>query len=160
MVKVVKNSVIIILFFSSAFYLGYIYGNTMGYEEGNNFGKLQSVKSIDDIKNELRQYERDNINSYLEGKLGVYQKKEGPLLNKKFVYYIEGEITNSAILANVKDIKIRVDFVSKTDKVIDSKEVIIYEFINKGSTKNFKEKITVPPNYSSFKWSILSVDFY
>ena len=68
--------------------------------------------------------------------------------------------TITAILANVKDIKIRVDFVSKTDKVIDSKEVIIYEFINKGSTKNFKEKITAPPNYSSFKWSILSVDFY
>ena len=53
--------------------------------------------------------------------------------------------TITAILANVKDIKIRVDFVSKTDKVIDSKEVIIYEFINKGSTKNFKEKITAPP---------------
>lgn len=68
-----------------------------------------------------------------------------------------GSLTNSATLATAKDIKINIDFFSKTGTRISNQEIILYEFIQPKKTIFFKEKIIIPDNYEYFEYKIISV---
>ena len=53
------------------------------------------------------------------------------------------------------NIKLRVDFLSKTKSQITSEEVIIFEFIKPGRTIKFKEKVSWPKEAESFSLTLV-----
>lgn len=57
---------------------------------------------------------------------------------------IEGYIGSSATVAKFKDVVLTVNFLTKTDTKIGSKNFIIYEFIFPGQETHFKIKMDAP----------------
>jgi hypothetical protein len=88
----------------------------------------------------------------------IQRKDEGSLLTIKYVQYLTGTITNSAIVATVKDVKLRITYFSKTDSEIGGQEITVYEYIKPGQTVSFREKINIPGQVSRFKYQIIGVN--
>lgn len=93
-------------------------------------------KSAEELKVDLAQTEKQNPTNYISGKARGRQN----LINQTV---IEGTLTNSATLAAFKDVTLEVDFLSKTNSIISTQNVTVYEQINPGQTITFKEKIFV-----------------
>ena len=53
---------------------------------------------------------------------------------------LEGTISNSATLANFKDVKINITWLSKTNSELESKEYTIYELVSAKGSATFKLK--------------------
>ncbi len=136
--------------------IGFLAGKNIGFEDGFQSAEMmQRLRSIDEIKMELKGREQDNITHYLDGKAGVENVDEGSLFKIKYVQYFSGNLTNSATLATAKDIKLNVDFYSKTGSKIGNQEIMLYEFIDPGRTVEFKERIDIPENVDDFKFQII-----
>jgi len=69
------------------------------------------------------------------------------IFGKKFV--IEGEVANSATVANYKDVTIQVDFYSTTKTLIKSANYTIYDYFPAHSTKKFEMRIEKPSGSTS-----------
>lgn len=135
--------------------VGLYIGQKIGYENGKNYAEFANkLRDIEEIKTELRERESERIGEYLNGKAGIETNDEGSLFKVKYVQYFSGNLTNSAVLAIAKDVKLNVDYYSKTNTKIGSQEITIYEYIKPGQTVKFKEKINVPENVSDFKFQI------
>lgn len=65
---------------------------------------------------------------------------------------IKGTVTNSASHTNYKDVKIRVDFYSRTKSVITSKLYVVYDYFPYGMTKSFELKVDIPSNMETCGW--------
>ena len=140
--------------------IGLFVGQRIGYENGRKSAEfIQKIRSIDEIKSELKGREQEDISSYLDGKAGIKNIDEGTLFKVKYVQYFNGSLTNTATLASAKDVKLDVEFFSKTGSKIGNQEIIIYEFIRPGRTIKFKEKIKVPDKVEDFKFQILEAKY-
>jgi hypothetical protein len=136
--------------------VGFFVGQNIGYDNGRQYAEMMhKFRSIDEIKSELKGREAEDISSYLEGKAGIRNIDEGSLFKVKYVQYFSGNLNNSATLASAKDVKLNVDFFSKTGSKIESQEITIYEFIRPGRSIEFKEKINVPDKVEDFKFQII-----
>lgn len=136
--------------------LGFYFGQEKGYNEVyNSAERIFKQRKTDEIKAELKEREQTKIEAYINGKAGIETVDEGSLFKIKYVQYFSGTLSNSALLATVKDIKLNVDYYSKTGTKIGNQEVMIYEFIKPGQSINFKEKINVPDKVEDFKYQIL-----
>lgn len=144
--------------------IGFFTGHEIGKDTGLNLGYhtgFDSAKSdfksrsIDEIKHELREREEVDILSYLQGNISIKTVDEGSFLTTKNVQYFMGSLASSATLAVAKDVKINIDFFSKTGSKIGNQEMTIYEFIQPGAKVSFKEKINVPEKVTEFKFEIL-----
>jgi hypothetical protein len=73
---------------------------------------------------------------------------------------ISGTVSNSASVANYKDVVIRVTFYTKTQTQITEEDYIIYEFFPANSTKEFY--LTVPnyTNTETIGWRIIDAKTY
>lgn len=156
-----KTRVILIVFILIAAVSGYYYGDSKGYKNGfetaNNINKIKVLtEPIDSIKDRLKQREIKDINSFIHGKAGINKKDEGGLFNIKYVYYFEGTLTNEAVMARAKDVKIKIDFFSKTESIIGSQELTIYDYINPSGLLNFKKKVEVPDNFEKIEFYIIN----
>ncbi|MBL7103048.1 MAG: hypothetical protein ISS18_01865 [Bacteroidales bacterium] len=138
--------------------IGFFIGQNIGYENGKQMTEtLQQFRTVDEIKAELKQKEKERISSYLDSKAGIQNVDEGGLWKTKYVQYFSGSLTNSAVLSTAKDVKINVDFYSKTGSKIGNQEITIFEFVRPGKTINFKEKINIPDKVEDFKFQIIEV---
>ncbi len=136
--------------------IGFYAGQQIGYENGKKRAEFtHRFRDIEEIKTELKERESESISTYLNGKAGIRNVDEGSLFKIKYVQYFSGSITNSAVLAIAKDVKLNVDYYSKTNTKIGSQEITIYEFIKPGQTVTFKERINVPENVEDFKFQII-----
>ena len=136
--------------------IGFYSGKSVGYANGKRTTeRLQNLKSIEDIRAELRAREAESITQFISGKAGVSQVDEGSFFETKIVQYFSGSLTNSAVMAIVKDVRLNVDFYSKTNTKIGNQEIVIYEYIKPGNTINFKEQINIPEKVEDFKFQII-----
>lgn len=69
-------------------------------------------------------------------------------------YYMSGVVKNTATLAKYKDVKIVVDFYSKTQTLISSSELVMYEFYEPGSRKSFKQLMKTPEDVETYRMNI------
>lgn len=97
---------------------------------------FSTQKSAEELKIDLAQTEKQNPTNYISGRARSRQN----LINQTV---LEGTLTNSATLAAFKDIVLQVDFLSKTNSIITTQNITIYEQINPGQTTTFKTKIFV-----------------
>jgi hypothetical protein len=75
-------------------------------------------------------------------------------------YTINGTVTNSATVANYKDVVINVTFYTKTKSEISSKQYVLYEFVPAHSTKKFEWKLERPNGAESLGWDVSSAEAY
>jgi hypothetical protein len=134
-----------------------IIGFAAGHLKGINDTKteIEFQKKYGDIellKNDLKNREIADITSFLHGKAGIETIDEGGLFDVKNVQYLSGDVSNSAAIATAKDIKINVDFYTKTKTKIGSQEIVIYEFVKPGQKIKFKEKINLPEKVEEFEF--------
>ena len=132
--------------------IGYFIGGQQGYE---NRDREQRFKTIDELKSELKGREQENILNFVESNGEINRRDEGGLFSVDYVHYLSGTISNNAAVSTIKDIKLRVDFLSKTKSQITSEEVIIFEFIKPGRTIKFKEKVSWPKEAESFSLTLV-----
>lgn len=122
----------------------------------NKINKIENDLSYKQLKQALLKKEKKNILKYLEITGKIETKKEGSLFNKEYVKYFCGYIQNNLILLPIKDIQVKVNFYSNTNTLIDSKTIIIYNFVGPKGYSDFMEKIDVPNNVSSINYKILN----
>ncbi|WP_017733695.1 hypothetical protein [Nafulsella turpanensis] len=152
-----KKTILILLLTIAVGVLTFIIGNKLGYADGYLAGKdSYRYRPIEELRNELKEREALDMKDFLNGKAGIESKDEGGLFKVKYVDYFSGTLTNSASVAKAKDIKLKVDFYSKTKALIGSKEITVYEYILPGQSVRFKEKLDLPEKVEDFKFSILN----
>jgi hypothetical protein len=127
---------------------GYLIGNSLRDTEERN-------RSHDDLKASIRQREFLQILDFVEGKVHVESKDEGGLFKAKIIHYPVDDITNNSIATTAKDIKVKVDFISGTNSIISSEEVIAYSAIQPYHTQSFKERIFPPERREGYKYSLV-----
>lgn len=73
-------------------------------------------------------------------------------------FLLEGTINNNATTVTYKDIVIDIEFYSKTNSLVGTKQKTFYEFIKPGDTYNFRFKIWAPKGSATVGWNIVSAD--
>lgn len=122
----------ILLIFSFITYLIYA-NNKTSYVSPFTSG---TQKTAEELRIDLAQTEKQNPTHYITGSTSHHQN----LINQTV---LEGTLTNSATIAAFKDVILQVDFLSKTNSIISTQTVPVYEVINPGQTVTFKKKIFV-----------------
>lgn len=94
-------------------------------------------KTAAEMRAELLAEEQSSPGEYLKV-TGTYRRN---LIDQ---LVLEGDIENTATLATFKDPVLVVDWISKTNTVIDSKQYRVYELIRHGHSAHFKLKTNAP----------------
>lgn len=132
--------------------IGYFVGGQQGYE---NRDREQRFKTLDQLKSELKEREQETILNLVESNGEINRKDEGGLFRVDYVHYLTGTVNNNAAVTTIKDIKFRVDYLSKTNSKVGTEEVTIYEFIKPGQTLKFKERISWPADGETFTLTLV-----
>lgn len=74
--------------------------------------------------------------------------------SSKKEYQVSGYIVNNADILTIKDIGIRVNFISETGTTISSHEFIIYKELNPRNVLKFKEPVPWPEKAKTFSSSV------
>jgi hypothetical protein len=126
----------------------FIYTNTQSnsYVSPNN---STNYKTPEQLRAELVEKERQNPSQYLSDHTTMREN----LIDQKV---IEGTITNTASVAAFKDMVLEVNFLSKTQTAIATKNFTIYELIEPHQTVKFKFKTYAPSETEKFEASIIN----
>lgn len=89
--------------------------------------------SYNEVRMSLGEQEKSNPKMFLSVD-GTYRK------NFVGEWVIEGMISNSASVANYKDVVLKVDFYSKTKTFLGSERHTLFEYFNAGKSRSFKLK--------------------
>ncbi len=127
----------------------------------NNGGSSASAnrpKTPEELKAELKQQEQLNPTQYLTVQSGmqpnqVQTREAGLFHNAEFStdgYNITGTIKNSATVAKYKDVILTVQFMSKTETVIEEKDYPLYDFFQPNSTTPFTLKVYPPASMEKY----------
>lgn len=73
---------------------------------------------------------------------------------------VHGSVTNSATVANFKDIEIEVVYYSATRSIIDRERFTLYDFVPAHSTKSFEWKISPPQGTETLGWEAVGAVAY
>ena len=104
----------------------------------NSFsGNPPREKTPEELRQELLLKEQQNPNSYLKHQ-GTWR---GNFIGKTI---LEGSITNSATLANFKDIVLSVTWLTKTETELQTERYTVFEYIGAGKSINYKIKADAP----------------
>ncbi len=107
-------------------------------------------KTPEELRLELVQKERENPSEYIEGKLTMRENLLGETV-------FEGTINNTASVARFKDIRIRFNFLSKTNTILASRDFVVYELLNPNQSVRIKKiKTYAPNNTENFSYSIVN----
>lgn len=72
---------------------------------------------------------------------------------------IRGNIYNNARMVHYKDVRIKLDFYSKTGSLLEEDQQVIYETINPGGSVGFKSKYFTPKGTDSVAMKVISAKF-
>ena len=80
-----------------------------------------------------------------QGNPKVYLKYEGTW-RKNFIgeSVLEGTISNTATLANFKDVILNITWTTKTNTELKTEQKIVYEFLSAGKSIDYKIKVKAP----------------
>jgi len=148
MIGRIRTTALCLVSLAAGFFFGNIIGKDNGYKA---HAALQRSRSMTELRADLKETERAHILDLLDVTAEVKRVDEGGLFKTKFVTYLHAKITNSASVATVKDVKLRIDFFSKTDSPIGSNELTVYEFIPPNGEHSWKQKITWPADAERYK---------
>lgn len=149
-----KTITIKILITLMAGFLGFYTGLHFSTSYDNN--QIKNL-NIDEIKNELLLKERQSIKTFVKGALFIEKRKKGSFFKRRTVNYLTGSIENKAVLASMKDIKIQINYLSKTNSVIDTQIITIYDYILPGKKKELEREINIPSDMYNFNWHTIDV---
>jgi hypothetical protein len=99
--------------------------------------------SEEELKQELFDVECSNSSTYLSGSVSYKPIYKGLLSSKVKGIKLEINLTSSATLATIKDIGIELNFTAKTGASVLREEIMIYEFIEPGSSIRSRNEISV-----------------
>lgn len=137
---------------------GIILGLIPGYLIGDSVRDAEErSRSYDELKMKIRQRELLLRDELVDVKVQIETKDEGGLFNTKIVHYVKGEILNKSIATPVKDIKLKIDFMSGTNSVISSQDVTVYSIVQPYHTISFREKISPPEKTQSYQHSLIDL---
>ena len=69
---------------------------------------------------------------------------------------IEGTLSNAAKIAGFKNIVLQVQWLSKTNSVMGTKQIIVYEFVGAGKSIKYKLKSSAPSKLGNVQVSVVS----
>ena len=115
----------------------------------------------EELKMQLAEKECINADSYIDGNMGYDPIYKNALSMKVKGLKLKFDFTNSATIATYKDMVCKVDFYSKTMKLLFSKSITVYDFLKPGGSLKYKTEFEISnqdyKNINSFNWSILDV---
>lgn len=142
-----------------AILIGYLLGNMNGKTSGYQaHAEHQKRKSMSELKAELKEKEQRQILTLLEESAEIKRVDEGGLFRTKYIHYLYGKVANNAAVATVKNVRLQLEFFSKTEAKINSNELILYEFIQPNQIHSFKQKINWPNDAEKFRLTILGAE--
>jgi hypothetical protein len=109
---------------------------------------VERPKTAAELRAELLERERDAPAEYLKT-TGIYRRNFIDQL------VLEGDIANTATLANYKDPVLTVQWFSKTHTRIDTKQYQIYEVVPSQGSTHFKLKTNAPDDVESVSFGVL-----
>lgn len=134
--------------------IGVFIGHSYGYQQRN---AEQHQKSYSQLITELRQKELLTINDFVKISSDLKTIDEGGLFSVKKVNYLTGTIENAALATAIKDIKLKIDYLSPTKSIISSEEITIYDIISPSHSKNFREKILLPDKTAEWQFTLVDL---
>lgn len=128
----------------------------------------EAVKKLTatELKDELRQLEYKTPLAYISTKLEYFTENNvlvragGIFRDAEYAtdgWNIMGSITNTALLANFKDIVLTVSYYSQTKSLIEKKDIIVYEYLKANSSIIFKSKVFPPEGTESIDIEVKAV---
>lgn len=123
----------------------------------------QKSKSPEELRFELQRNEELNPSLYMSvnatltaNRVVTRTRLFGDDETEQRGWKVAYTVKNDASVATFKDVKVLVEFISKTETVIDSKILTKYEFFKPGESKTFSEIIQGPSKdlVNSFRASI------
>lgn len=149
-----------ILIAMGALLLGGFIGYGLGIQDGyQQHDQIQKTMGMEQLRHLLKENEDRHIIELVRISADVNRVDEGGLFSTKYVYYLHCKILNTAAVATVKDVKLRIDFLSKTDALINSEEINVYEFIRPNREYSLKHKLKWPKEADKFKASVVSAGY-
>lgn len=115
------------------------------YSSGSSYNNGQTYEQN---KISLEDKEKRNPLQFLSSK-GTYRQN---LMGK---WVMEGKIINSATVAAYKDVVLEFKFYSKTNTLLGTQKMTIYEYVNPGSSKSFKIKLNGYRNTGKIGWEVI-----
>jgi predicted component of type VI protein secretion system len=125
--------------------------------------KQERIKSPEELKMELKAQEDQNPTQYLKlnsVKLNRNKIKEAGFFSsaKYDGFLINGNVLNSATIAKYKDLTLTVEFFSKTNTLLDSKNYTIFEYYEPNSSKDFQLKVYPPNSMANYNVTIFGAN--
>ena len=112
--------------------------NSSNRGNGNSYySDTSREKTPEELRQELLSKERQNPSEYLKNQ-GTWR------VNLIGQTVLEGTISNSATLANFKDIVLDVTWLTKTETELKTEQYAVYEFVGAGKTISYKIKVNAP----------------
>lgn len=140
--------------------LGGFIGYSLGFQQGfQQHAQVQKTMGMDQLRQLLKEKEAQHILDLVRISADVNRVDEGGFFTTKYVHYLQCKILNAASVATVKDVKLRVDFLSKTDALINSQEINVYEFIRPNREHTLKHKLKWPKEADKFKASVIAAGY-
>jgi hypothetical protein len=153
---ILKYTLIFIVAGAICGFIGYGLGIDEGYRQHE---QTQKIMGMDQLRKLLKENEEQHILELVRASAEINKKDEGGLFSTKYIHYINCKILNAASVATVKDVKVRIDFFSKTDALINSDEISIYEFIRPNREYTLKQKIKWPGEADKFSVNVVSAGY-
>jgi hypothetical protein len=75
-------------------------------------------------------------------------------------WHIDGFVSNTASHTNYKDVVVKVNFYSRTNTVIDTKEYVLYDYFPYGLKKEFNLEVDRPAAATTCGWQAMSAKVY
>lgn len=129
---------------------------------GKKSAYTPEILTEEDLIRRLKNIECTSKNNRITGSMKSSPSYKGILSSKVNGLNLKFRITSKSLLASYKDVKVKVDLLSKTGAVIKADTLILYETIRAGETITAKNHIPLSnQQYLDFKdsnWSILGFE--
>ena len=118
-------------------------------KENSNVSNSQREKTPDELRQELLMKEKENPLIYIKQQ-GTWRKN---LLGESI---LEGTLTNTATLANFKDVILNVIWLTKTQTELKTERYAVYEYVGAGKSVSYKIVANAPKATGSVQIGIAS----
>ena len=119
---------------------------------GESYSAAPGESDYHDAKMTVAQREKSYPTEFLDVD-GTFREA---LVGGDFV--LKGTIKNRATSVTYKDIKVEINYYSKTNSLIGSETKVFYEFIKPGGVIEFKEKVWAPDGAASVGLNVIGAD--
>jgi hypothetical protein len=103
-------------------------------------------RDMEDLLNDLKIRESEDYLKYIKVQGHIARKNIGSLFRPEYANVYKGIITNNALFIQIKDVQLKIDFLSATGTLLSSDTITVYEFVEPHCQTDFQERISVPYN--------------